>query len=55
MLFVVALLGWYTIVSITAVEMRWSFQFPVGDLSHFWGSADVEIGELEKANGEKRS
>ncbi|KAF2649536.1 hypothetical protein K491DRAFT_563549, partial [Lophiostoma macrostomum CBS 122681] len=44
LLFVVAVLGWYMIFVIMAAEMRWSVSLPVGDLSRYWRSADVELG-----------
>jgi len=45
MLFVVAVLGWYMFVVILAAEMRWTCSLPVGDLSHYWATTDVELGE----------
>jgi hypothetical protein len=47
-LFVVAMLGWYITFVIMAAEMRLGINFPVGDLSHFWPSTDVELTEIEK-------
>jgi hypothetical protein len=46
-LFVVAMLGWYITFVIMAAEMRLGINFPVGDLSHFWPSTDVELTEIE--------
>jgi hypothetical protein len=51
LLFIVGLLGWYMLFVIMAAEMRWRVCPPVGDLSQYWGSTDVEIGALE---GEKK-
>lgn len=48
LLFVVAILGWYITFVIMAAEMRLGINFPVGDLSHFWPSTDVELTEIEK-------
>ena len=48
LLFVVAMLGWYITFVIMAAEMRLGINFPVGDLSHFWPSTDVELTEIEK-------
>lgn len=47
LLFIVATLGWYMLFVIMAAEMRWSFCFPVGDLSHYWSKTDVELAVLE--------
>ncbi|KAL5421903.1 hypothetical protein PMIN04_005146 [Paraphaeosphaeria minitans] len=47
LLFIVGLLGWYMLFVIMAAEMRWRVCPPVGDLSHYWGSTDVEMGALE--------
>ncbi|KAL5417146.1 hypothetical protein PMIN03_001772 [Paraphaeosphaeria minitans] len=47
LLFLVGLLGWYMLFVIMAAEMRWRVCPPVGDLSHYWGSTDVEMGALE--------
>ncbi|KAF1940718.1 hypothetical protein EJ02DRAFT_445282 [Clathrospora elynae] len=43
LLFVVAFLGWCMLVVIRAAEMRWSVCLPIGDLSHYWASTDVEL------------
>lgn len=43
MIFVVALLGWYSCFIIMAAEMRVPISLPMGDLSRFWPSTDVEI------------
>jgi hypothetical protein len=32
-----------------AAEMRMTVNLPVGDLSHFWPSTDVELADMEKA------
>ncbi|KAI0390597.1 GPR1/FUN34/yaaH family-domain-containing protein [Xylariaceae sp. FL0594] len=42
-IFAVAMLGWYMTFVIMAGEMRITFDFPVGDLSHFWPATDVEL------------
>jgi hypothetical protein len=42
------MLGWYITFVIMAAEMRLGINFPVGDLSHFWPSTDVELTEIEK-------
>jgi len=47
LLFITATLGWYMLFVIMAAEMRWSFCFPVGDLSHYWSKTDVELAVLE--------
>ncbi|KAF2269118.1 plasma membrane ammonium transporter [Lojkania enalia] len=47
LLFIVAILGWYMIFVMMAAEMRWTISLPVGDLSHFWKSTDVEIAAME--------
>lgn len=39
-----ALLGWYGCFIIMAAEMRLPIKLPMGDLSRFWPSTDVEIG-----------
>jgi hypothetical protein len=31
-----------------AAEMRMTVKLPVGDLSHFWPSSDVELADMEK-------
>ncbi|PSN64767.1 plasma membrane ammonium transporter [Corynespora cassiicola Philippines] len=46
-LFVVAALGWYMLFIMMAAEMRWTVGLPVGDLSHYWRSTDVEIAAME--------
>ncbi|KAL2136547.1 hypothetical protein VTI74DRAFT_3092 [Chaetomium olivicolor] len=48
LLFVDALLGWYMCFIIMAGEMRISLRFPVGDLSHLWAKADVELATAER-------
>ncbi|CAK7234930.1 hypothetical protein SBRCBS47491_009117 [Sporothrix bragantina] len=45
LLFVVAALGWYMCFIIMAGEMRMKIRLPVGDLSHFWPSTDVDLVE----------
>lgn len=45
LLFIVAALGWYMTFIIMAGEMRMKIKLPVGDLSHFWPSTDVDLGE----------
>lgn len=47
MLFITATLGWYMLFVIMAMEMRWSYCFPVGDLSHYWSKTDVELAVLD--------
>jgi hypothetical protein len=32
---------------IMAAEMRWTVRLPVGDLSGYWRSADVELATME--------
>jgi uncharacterized protein len=44
----VALLGWYMTFVMMAAEMRLSIKLPVGDLSHFWGPTDIDMGDVEK-------
>jgi len=46
--FVLALLGWYMTVVMIAAEMRITIKLPVGDLSHFWPSGDMELAQMEK-------
>lgn len=48
MLFIVALLGWYMCFVIMAAEMRLGINFWVGDLSHFWPSANVPIADEKR-------
>ena len=48
LLFIVAILGWYMCFVIMAAEMRFGINFPVGDLSHFWPSTDVQLSDAEK-------
>lgn len=48
MLFIVAILGWYMTFVIMATEMRLGINFWVGDLSHFWPSTNVPMGDVEK-------
>ncbi|KAK0725792.1 GPR1/FUN34/yaaH family-domain-containing protein [Lasiosphaeris hirsuta] len=43
LLFVVAMLGWYMCFIIMAGEMRITLNLPVGDLTRFWPSTDVEL------------
>ncbi|KAI0835185.1 GPR1/FUN34/yaaH family-domain-containing protein [Hypoxylon sp. FL0890] len=43
LLFVVAALGWYMCVIIMAGEMRITLNLPLGDLSRFWPSTDVDL------------
>ena len=31
-----------------AAEMRMTITLPVGDLSHFWPSTDLEMGKVER-------
>jgi len=45
LLFIVGLLGWYITIVIMGAEMRMGFNLPVGDLSHFWPTGDVELAE----------
>jgi len=52
LLFVVAALGWYMLFVMMAAEMRWRVCPPVGDLSHFWSTTDVEIAALENEKKE---
>ncbi|KAF2005812.1 plasma membrane ammonium transporter [Amniculicola lignicola CBS 123094] len=47
LLFIVAMLGWYMIFVMMAVEMRWTISLPVGDLSHYWRKTDVELATME--------
>ncbi|KAI1818239.1 GPR1/FUN34/yaaH family-domain-containing protein [Poronia punctata] len=49
-IFAVSLLGWYMTFVIMAGEMRISVNFPVGDLSHFWPSTDVELAAREHSD-----
>lgn len=42
-----AALGWYMLFVIMAAEMRWRVCPPVGDLSKYWSSTDVEIAAME--------
>ncbi|KAI1341164.1 GPR1/FUN34/yaaH family-domain-containing protein [Xylariaceae sp. FL0016] len=46
-IFAVAFLGWYMCYIIMAGEMRMTLKLPVGDLSHFWPTADVELAVNE--------
>ncbi|KAI0397951.1 hypothetical protein F5Y17DRAFT_412857 [Xylariaceae sp. FL0594] len=50
LLFVVAALGWYTVLAIMAAEMRLPVlnKLPVGDLSRFWPRTDVSLGSAER-------
>ncbi|ORY01052.1 GPR1/FUN34/yaaH family-domain-containing protein [Clohesyomyces aquaticus] len=48
LLFIVAMLGWYMIFVMMAAEMRWTVGLPVGDLSHFWKTTDVELATMEQ-------
>jgi hypothetical protein len=36
-----------TVVMIAA-EMRITLNLPVGDLSHFWPSSEIDLAEMEK-------
>lgn len=47
LLFIVAMLGWYMLVVIMAAEMRWTLSLPVGDLSHYWKTTDVELAAMD--------
>lgn len=49
MIFVVAILGWYATFIIMAAEMRVPINLPMGDLSRFWPSTDVDIAQVEEA------
>ncbi|KAI0421870.1 GPR1/FUN34/yaaH family-domain-containing protein [Xylaria grammica] len=49
-IFAVSMLGWYMCTVIMAGEMRIRFNFPVGDLSHFWPSTDVELATREHSD-----
>jgi hypothetical protein len=51
-LFVVGFLGWYMLFVMMAAEMRWRVCPPVGDLSHYWSSTDVEIAAMENEKKE---
>ncbi|KAI1174452.1 GPR1/FUN34/yaaH family-domain-containing protein [Nemania sp. FL0916] len=42
-IFAVSMLGWYMCFVIMAGEMRIRFNFPVGDLSHYWPTTDVDL------------
>ena len=44
----VGLLGWYMTFVMRAAEMRLAITLPVGDLSHFWPTTDVEMARAEK-------
>ncbi|GAW13634.1 hypothetical protein ANO14919_030210 [Xylariales sp. No.14919] len=48
-LFVVAALGWYMTFIIMAGEMRVTLNLPVGDLSRFWPSTDVDLATAAAA------
>lgn len=52
LLFVVGLLGWYMLVVIMAAEMRWTVCPPVGDLSKYWKSTDISLGQMESGKKE---
>ncbi|OTB01700.1 hypothetical protein M426DRAFT_265605 [Hypoxylon sp. CI-4A] len=43
LLFVVGTLGWYMCVVIMAGEMRITLNLPLGDLSRFWPSTDIDL------------
>ncbi|KAI1372765.1 GPR1/FUN34/yaaH family-domain-containing protein [Hypoxylon crocopeplum] len=45
LLFAVAALGWYMCVIIMAGEMRITLNLPLGDLSRFWPSTDIDLAE----------
>ncbi|KAI2613420.1 GPR1/FUN34/yaaH family-domain-containing protein [Hypoxylon sp. NC1633] len=45
LLFIVATLGWYMCVVIMAGEMRITLNLPLGDLSRFWPSTDIDLAE----------
>lgn len=47
-MFVVGVLGWYMTFVMMAAEMRLALNLPVGDLSHFWPTTDVEIAQAAK-------
>ncbi|KAI0877774.1 GPR1/FUN34/yaaH family-domain-containing protein [Hypoxylon argillaceum] len=49
-IFAVSLLGWYMCFVIMAGEMRIRFNFPVGDLSHFWPSTNVELATRDHSD-----
>lgn len=46
LLFIVAILGWYMTFVMMAAEMRW-LNLPVGDLSHYWRTTDIELAALD--------
>ncbi|KXT17799.1 hypothetical protein AC579_5327 [Pseudocercospora musae] len=47
LLFVVSVLGWWTVVAMMAAEMQLGFNIPVGDLSHYWGKRK-QVADVEK-------
>ena len=47
-----AMLGWYMLVVIMAAEMRWTLSLPVGDLSHYWRTTDVELAAMDNEKKE---
>ncbi|KAI1115651.1 GPR1/FUN34/yaaH family-domain-containing protein [Nemania sp. NC0429] len=49
-IFAVAMLGWYMCFVIMAGEMRIRFNFPVGDLSHYWPSTDVDLATRDHSD-----
>ncbi|PMD30073.1 plasma membrane ammonium transporter [Hyaloscypha variabilis F] len=46
--FILAILGWYITVVMMAAEMRITIGLPVGDLSHFWPSAEGDLADMER-------
>lgn len=47
LLFIVAVLGWYMCFIIMAGEMSITLNLPVGDLSRFWPTTNVELAVTE--------
>ncbi|KAJ4415614.1 hypothetical protein N0V82_007248 [Gnomoniopsis sp. IMI 355080] len=45
LIFAVAILGWYSCFIIMAAEMRVPINLPMGDLSRFWPSSNVELSD----------
>ncbi|KAI1355538.1 GPR1/FUN34/yaaH family-domain-containing protein [Xylaria sp. FL0043] len=43
LLFVDGLLGWYACFAMMAAEMRLPLSLPLGDLSHFWSTTNMQI------------